>query len=89
MTVTIRTGTNPKDMNSSLIIKCRKASFWTAIVGFCFFAQGCPEAALAIRLVTELLRFPYFFTAKIKDQAGLSLFVACGCIYGLLRYTTN
>lgn len=70
-----------------MIIKCRKASFWTAIVGFCFFAQGYPEAALAIRFLTECLRFPFFFKERIRDQAGLSAFVAAGCIYGLIRYT--
>ena len=67
-----------------MIVRARKASFWTAIVGFCLFAQGYSEAALAVRLVTECLRFPFFAQARIRDQAGLSAFIACGCIYGLV-----
>ena len=70
-----------------MVIACRKASFWTAIVGFCFFAQGHPEVALAVRLLTECLRFPFFYQERIKDQAGLSAFVAVGCVYGLFRYS--
>lgn len=67
-----------------MIVRARKASFWTAIVGFCLFAQGYSEAALVVRLLTECLRFPFFYQARIRDQAGLSVFIACGCCYGLI-----
>lgn len=71
-----------------MIVTLRKASLWTAIVGFCFFAAGHNEAALVVRFVTECLRLPFFCQERIRDQAGLSIFIMCGCVFGLIRIRT-
>ena len=69
-----------------VIIWMRKASFWTALIGFSFFVFGDTCAALGLRFVTEALRLPYFHQERIKDQVYLCLFVMAGCLYGLYRF---
>lgn len=70
-----------------VIIWMRKASFWTALIGFSFFVFGDTCAALALRFITEALRLPYFHQERIKDQVYLCLFVMAGCLYGLYRFS--
>ena len=68
-----------------MIVRMRKASFYTAMIGFCLFALGFYGPALAVRFLTEALRVPYFWREKIRDQVNLGLFVMAGCIFGLIR----
>lgn len=70
-----------------VIILMRKASFWTALIGFSFFVFGDTCAALALRFLTEALRLPYFHQERIKDQVYLCFFVMAGCLYGLYRFS--
>jgi len=67
------------------ITTLRRMSFWSAIVGFCFFVAGDYAAALAIRFCTETLRLPYFLQERLRDQVALCLFIMAGCIFGLVR----
>ena len=63
----------------------RKMSFWSAVIGFCFFVADHYCAALAIRFITECLRLPYFVKTRLRDQIALCVFIMSGCVYGLGR----
>ena len=65
----------------------RRMSFWSAVVGFCFFIYGEVCAALVLRFCTEALRLPYFHQERITDQVYLCVFVMAGCLFGLYRFT--
>ena len=63
----------------------QKISFYSGLIGFAFFAQGLYDAALIVRIVTELCRLPAFTVARMKDQVRLCWLVLGGCVYGLVR----
>ena len=63
----------------------RKISLYLGIIGFGFFIQGMPEAALWIRMGTELCRLPSFRVMRMNDQVRLSVLILIGCVYGIYR----
>ena len=68
-----------------LLVKMRKIAVWLQLFGFSFFIQGLMVPCLAIRIVCELMRIPYWVASKTWDQLNLSLIILVGCVYGLFR----
>ncbi len=68
-----------------LLIRMRKIAVWLQLAGFSFFIQGLMVPCLAIRVVCELMRIPFWIASKTWDQLHLSLIILAGCIYGLCR----